>query len=115
MVIFDQGNVAVAPTLTVLTPPISVEQGQAAARVEIINNDVAQTLDVHFDKGETSIGPWSTSGYSELEAIQPGETRIVVIDVRFLRYIRIIGTSSGLGLSARVKAAVYSAAGDSSW
>ena len=74
MVIFDQGNVAVAPALTVLTPPISVEQGQAAMRVEIVNNDVVQTLDVHFDKSETAVGPWSTSDYSELEAIQPAES-----------------------------------------
>lgn len=115
MIIFDQGELAVAPTLTVLSPPISVERGSAAVRVEVRNYDVAQTLDVRFDKAEAATGPWDTSDYDELLDIQPGETRIVVIDVRFLRYIRVTGTSSGVGLSARVKLAVYPASGESTW
>ena len=112
-VIHERDVVAVAPVLTVLSAPINVDPGLSAVRVEIINDDMAQTLNVHFDKSEASTGPWNQSDYKGLEGILPGTARTVVIDARYLQYIRLTGTASGAGLSARVSVVCFT--GDSTW
>ena len=110
--VLARAAVAVTPTVTVLGGPISCVLG-SAMRVEVINDDISQTLDVSFDKSEAATGPWGASDYGGLLGIQPGETRCVVVDVRWLKYVRLLGVASGAGLSARVS--ITNFAGDLSW
>lgn len=105
--------IAVAPTTTVLVPAIDVTTGLSAVRLEIINDDLAQTLSVAYEKSETADGPWSPTNYDFFRAITPGESRMDVVDVRYLKFIRVVGTASGAGLDARVSACLFT--GESSW
>lgn len=104
--------VAVAPTTTVLAGPLDCKLG-TSIRIEVINDDLAQTLDVTCDKSDAATGPWGASEYDGLRAIQPGEVRNVVVDVRWLKYVRLLGVASGAGLQARVSVTTFS--GDLSW
>lgn len=105
-------TVAVAPTVTVMLGAIDCALGNAL-RVEVINDDLSQTLDVSFDKSESLSGPWGASDYTGLLDILPGEARNVVVDVRWLRYVRVLGQASGAGLSARISVTNFT--GDLSW
>lgn len=107
-----RSTVAVAPTLTILSSVLHIDN-VSALRIEIINDDGVQTLSVRFDKSDEPSGPWATSDYTGFVGILPGETRNIVVDVRWLKYIRLTGTSSGAGLNARVS--VTSFVGDLSW
>lgn len=104
---------AVAPVTTVLVPAVDVTVGLSAVRLEIINDDLVQTLTVSFEKSETALGPWSPTNYDFFATMAPGESRMDCVDVRFLKYIRVIGVASGAGLNARVSATLF--LGESSW
>lgn len=107
-VISDRKVTAVAPTLTVLMDATKVWPADGMLSVEVINDDLAQSLDVVLEKSQKSTGPWHQSPYDAFRGIAAGEARMESIDVRGLTYVRLTGTASGAGLNARVSAILYS-------
>jgi hypothetical protein len=107
LVIQTRETVAVAPTLTVLMPPQQVATGCSAISVEIINDDLSQSVDAFFEKAEFSTGPWDQSEFDGLLGIQPGETKMTTVDVRFLENVRLTATASGAGCNVRVSTVLY--------
>ena len=95
--------IAVAPTPTVLMPPLSLHQRNVTDLcVGLVNDNGSQTLDATVELGPTANGPWADSGYTGLSSIAAGETRSQVFGVSGQPYARIRGTASGAGLNCRI-------------
>ena len=92
-------TVAVAPTSTNIGPSLNCPAWVERLVVSITNNDATQLLDAHWKaRMQTGTGGWSTHAGTDLEGIQPGETRIASFDVRGLTEVQVFGEANGAGL-----------------
>lgn len=91
---------SVLPTPTTLTQVRVVQFKQLT--VEVTNNDGSQTLSVSILRRCSDGGSFSPTGLLGLDSIGPGQTACVDIDVSGCTDVRLQGTASGAGLTARV-------------
>lgn len=100
--------VAVAPTTTVVVSPMLASPGVSALTLEVINDDLAQSVGLQFEKSREAAGPWAVSSYTGLATIAPGETRFETVSIDHLEAVRITGTASGGGANIRITAIMFS-------
>lgn len=93
-----RGSVNLTAVLSAIWGPYSIVQMDTMA-VEIQNPDVSQTIDCYIDVATNLAGPFSTSPWQGLRAIQPGETRSASFDKTGQSIIRLIAQASGAGIS----------------
>lgn len=90
----------VLPTETVITTVNVHTFGLLSLQVK--NTDETQTLDCVVKSRCTKDDDFAESELTDLQGIQPGETRKVDIDVRVTYEIELVGTASGAGLDCTV-------------
>ena len=101
-VVMDAQSMSVNPTLTVLVSGLELGPCEFLSG-EIYNQDVSQTLNCSVQCSWNG-SRWADTGSDALSAIAPGESRPISLDIMRYRFIRVVGTSSGAGLSAIVSA-----------
>jgi hypothetical protein len=93
---------SVAPTTTTLMAALDLRSYRAdRLTINIVNDDLAQTLTLDLQFGPTATGPWTSSG-AMVATLAAGEGVSASVDTAGYAFARIIGTASGAGLSARV-------------
>ena len=99
-VIYDAQSVSVNPVTTTVVP--SNETGPSDTYSgQVKNTDGSQTLDCYIQTSWDGTN-WGTSEWAGLTGIAAGETRQFSVATGKARFIRIIGTASGAGLTASV-------------
>lgn len=90
------------PTLTVVLAPFYVSPGVLWLMGEFINDDGAQTANLQIEESWDSAGPWTISLFNQMQTIAAGEARRFSWSTESQGpYVRVTGTASGAGLSAR--------------
>jgi hypothetical protein len=94
----DRLLVNVGAVYGVLWGPFDLRLFDAVA-VEIQNPDGTQVIDCFVDVGTATGGPWSTSAWNGLAAIQPLTTRGDVFSKPAQTWIRFIAKADGAGVN----------------
>lgn len=98
----DGSSVSVNPVQTVLVA--SSETGPSDTFSGVIRNtDATQVLNCSMQTSWDNTN-WSTAEWYGLDNIAAGEARSFSVSTGKARYIRIVGTASGAGLTANVSA-----------
>jgi hypothetical protein len=101
-VLNDSSSVSVSPIQTVIVA--SADTGPSDTFVGVIRNtDATQTLNCSIQTSWDNVN-WGNTEWYGLETIAPGEARPFSVNTGKARYIRIVGTASGAGLTANVSA-----------
>lgn len=96
-----RNTVSVAPTITIMVQPQDVSLYDSAI-IEIINDDMSQTLQAQVETSATGTSPWTTSLFDAFSNIGPNKTANEILDVRGMSFLRITGIATGAGLSIRI-------------
>lgn len=96
--------VTVDSTDTVLAGPFNLASLQSTLMgISLTNLDGAQTLTAWVENSPDGITGWEAKrSWAGLEDIGPGETRNEGFTCVYERWLRIVGTASGAGLSATI-------------
>jgi len=95
--------VTINPTLTVALAAFQVVPGLSYLTGEVINDDVTQSANLQIEESWSASGPWSIALFNELQNIAAGESRTFYLSLLGRGpYMRVTGTASGAGLSARL-------------
>lgn len=101
-VITEKEDISVAPTPTVLF--LSQTGPSEVITIEIENRDGTQILACTIDTSWDGSTNWVTKNALDLDGIGPGDVRQVSIDISNFRWVRVVGTANGAGLTARTSA-----------
>lgn len=93
-------TVTLLPTDTILVAPLDVTRAESLA-IEIVNLDMAVACDVYVEVS-TRGDVWTRLPYDGFFAVAASTAKYNTLDVRWFKFIRLIGVSGGIGNNVRV-------------